>query len=259
MQRTRIGHVCAVGIIHRAKNPQELFFNIKDATYPLVVWRGHICFIGGNWTGKSGFDPNPKATFIREVREELQLIKKEQSTAELAETSAHTKPITYKVKGLDKLPTAEEEAMLDRVKDAIQEKAHPFADYVLKIPGWVFKEADPQSQQTTQTALCSVFSVRLPEDAWEELRHLQETFTNVSCESESAVMTVDEIIARGIKGQSGQDRIRRDFLQQKGIRRWREIPLHQGPTVKQMDTTCDSYRKYVSRYAIERIPVNFKS
>lgn len=259
MRKLKIGHVCAVGIIHRAENPGELLFDIKTGDYPLAVWQGHICFIGGSWTGQAGLDVNPKATFIREVREELQLVKEERSTAELSETTVHTEPITYKVKGIDKLPTPEEKAMLDRVKDAIQEKARPFADYVLKIPDWVFKEADPQSPQTTQTAICSVFSVGLPEDVWEKLRYLQKIFGNVSCESESAVMTVDEIIANGLRGQSGQDLILRNFLRQKDIRRWQDIPIHKGPIVAKMDTMCSSYQEYISRYAIERIPVNFES
>ncbi len=257
MRKRRISHIAAVCIVYREANPEEIFTPVKDATYPLKVWRGHYCFIGGNWTGQAGTDPDPRKTVVREIGEELRLFRPEQSTAELGETAVHRVPITYRVPGLERPATAEEERALEEVKAAIFEAMEPFGDYVLTIPAEVFLAADPASQQTTQVALCSVFEAGLDETAWPKLAELQETFGNISCESETAILTLDKIVREGITGTSGLDRVLRDFFYEAEDDRSGEFPLHPGPTVEWVGSPKESYRDYFGRYEIERIPANF--
>lgn len=110
MQQQTVGHISVNGIIYRAANPAQIFTDIKDDTYPHIVWRGCICLIGGNWTGESAADDSsPMMTFIRKMLEELSFEKPVQSTAELGETSLHTAPTMYRVKGGRRPPTPDEQ------------------------------------------------------------------------------------------------------------------------------------------------------
>jgi hypothetical protein len=255
--KNKIGHICANAIIYRAAKPEEILVDIKTADYPLAVWRGCFCFIGGNWTGNAFADQSPKDTFLREMREELQLIKHTRSTAELGETAIHANPGQYRVKGIDRQPTVGEENMLNELKKEIEKTASHFNDCILTIPRDVFTEADPQSTQTTQVALLSVFEAGLDETAWSKLAELQQRFGNVSCESESQILTMDEIVKKGIFGLSGQDRILQQFFEDKGVTKGRRIPMKPGIIVEPIYFYLGGYRNYLYRYDIERRPTGW--
>lgn len=253
----KIGHLCAAAIIYRTANPEEIFVNIKTVDYPSVVWRGCICLIGGNWTGNAFTDHSPKETFLREMREELQLVKHVQNTTELGETIVYTKSVEYRVKGVERIPTPEEEGMLDELKEEIENATFHFGDYILTIPREVFLKADPQSLQTSQVALLSVFEAGLDEANWEKLVELQQGFGNLSCESESCILAIDEIIRRTIFGQAGQDQILQRFFEQKGIAQGRRIPMKSGVIVEPVGSCLGDYGNYLERFDVERRPIGW--
>lgn len=252
--KRKVGSFCAQSIIYRASNPEDIFVEIKTMDYPLFVWRGCFCFIGGNWTGEASADRSPKETFLREMKEELQLVKHGQSTAELGETAVHTKYIKYRVKGGGFVPTPEETEMLDELKKAIEETTLHFSDYIYIVPREVFLRADPQSPQTTQVNISSVFTVGLNETDWGNLVELQGRFGNLSCESESHILAMDEIIARNILGMSGQDQILQQFFENKGVARGRLIPMHPGVTVELAGNYLENYHRYLEKFDVERRP-----
>jgi len=43
----------SVGIIVRAKNPEEIFAEIKDDGYPIKLFQRLLNVIGGNWIGEA--------------------------------------------------------------------------------------------------------------------------------------------------------------------------------------------------------------
>lgn len=256
MQQQVVGHISVNGIIYRTAYPEEIFTDIKDATYPLVVWRGCICLIGGNWTGNSSkHDQSPLATFTREIMEELILKKSIRNTAELGETCIHTDPINYLVQDIKRRPTPEDEADLQFVKEAMVNGARSFDDYIITIPREVFLRADSETKQTTITALTCVFEIGLDEEIWRILARLQQDFDNLSCESESHILSVDGMIEKNIIAMSGQDQILQEFFEAKGVTRGRTLPRDTAITVQRAVVyPRSSYKEYVKYYTILKKP-----
>lgn len=255
--KQQVGHIAVNGIIYRATNPEEIFTDIKDNTYPLIVWRGCVCLIGGNWTGKGArYDVSPLATFAREIEEELSFAKPIQSTAELGETLvSHTAPITYRVKGLDKEATLEDEADLRIVKRAIVRSARSFDDYIVTVPHEVFLRGDPETKQTTMIALVCVLDVGLDEETWTILARLQREFGNISCESESHILSIDNMIENNILAMSGQDKTLQEFFESKVIMRERVLPTDPVVSVRRASVHPRfSYWEYLKHYSVTRKP-----
>lgn len=251
-----VGHIAASAIIYRVKNPAQIFTDIKDATYPHVVWRGCLCFIGGNWTGKGAmYDVGPMETFAREITEELSLEKSVQSTAELGETSVHTDVINYRVKGLKREATAEDYADLEFVKQAIFRAARSFDDYVVTIPRDVFLRGDPETKQTDMTALLSIVDVGLDEQTWRKLARLQRELGNLSCESETHVLSVGDIVHRDILAMSGYDQILQEFFEVRGCSEGHTLPRDNAVTVKRAPLHPRlTYKEYLKHYSVTRKP-----
>lgn len=258
MQKQQVGHIAVSGIIYRAANPAQIFTAIKDATYPHVVWRGCICLIGGNWTGKGNvrYDMAPIQTFAREVAEELLFAKPMQSTADLGETSvSHTMPTNYRAKEADRQSAPEDEADLLLVKQAIIRRARSFDDYILTIPPEVFLRADPESTQPTITALCCVLEIGLDEETWAILARLQRDFGNLSCESESYILTIADMTERNILAMSGYDQILQEFFEVKEVMRGRALPADHGVSVRRASLHPRfSYGEYLKHYSVARKP-----
>ena len=256
MEKQTVGHIAVSGIIYRAANPEEIFIDMKDATYPHVVWRGCLCLIGGNWIGKEArYDTSPLMTFAREVGEELSLDKRVQSTAELVELSVHTTPINYVVKGIDRKATREDCESLEYVEQAIIHSARSFGDYISTIPREVFLRGDTTSRQTAIVSLFCVFDVGLNEEMWAMLARLGRDFGNLSCESESRILSVDDIIEKNIIAMAGYDYILQDFFECKGVMRQRVLPMDPAVKVRRASVyPRRSYKSYLRHYFVTKKP-----
>ncbi len=252
MDKTAVGHIAVGAIVYRRANPDEIFICTKDLTYPHKVWRGCLCLIGGNWMRtRADIDLSPLATFKREVREELSLIKSLQSTEELEETSKVGVPFSYRVGEQDRRITSQNVTELEIVKTAIMLNAKLFDDYIVVVPRHVFLRGDPQSIQDDMVILLCVFEVPLAEDVWALLVRLQDDFGNLSCESESRILFMEEMVACNVAAVAGHDVALQQFFEAKGISGGCAVPIDEDIVVRRAPMhPLPFYKDYLRYYDI---------
>lgn len=130
-----------------------------------------------------------------------------------------------------------------------------FDDYILMIPREVFLRGDPGTKQQDITALCCVLEVGLDEETWAILERLQREFGNLSCESESCILSTDEIVERNILAMSGQDQILQEFFETKGVYSAHMLPTDPAVSVRRGPVhPCLNYDVYLDHYDVLKAP-----
>ena len=256
MGKRSINNIAGVGIIFREQNPREVFLEMKDEEYSVILFRDTLSLIGGNWSGANAqFDSNPLETYRREEDEELTFIRDARSTAELRElglssatTSVKPTPIApVEVMEFDKLD-------LHEIKQTISRYCCPFIATANTITKEAMDRADPGNTKQTFTSLVCYFATSLREEIWKNLERLQSTFGNLSNESVTLITSVDEMIARGTKGAFGHDQVLKKFWLAMGIPEAKNLPITEGVEVEDVGTALASYSDYLDRYNIANKP-----
>ncbi len=208
--RRCVAHLFSAGIIHRQKAPDQLFLEQKTDSYPNIDFRNHLGLIGGNWLGPDAKeDTHPKKTFLREVNEELNLRQINSDYRELAMMGFKTSGSYQTTKASARI-LAKDSRDLEFIKQEIRTSAKPFADFLIHIPGTVYPN---NPELGNRIVVGSFWSVPLNDAAWFKLIRLQEKFGNLSIESNSKILTLEEIPRMNYKFMPGIDRILNIFYQ----------------------------------------------
>lgn len=211
-----IRSISAVGIIYHEDNPAEVFFEMKDETHPDTTARGKLCPIGGNWLGpEAAADRGPFDTLAREIREELSL-----------------EEVVCSQKDRQGLEVVREVmiAMACRGEDCLQ-------------------------VMPTCTALVSYFGVAIWEGAWQKLARLQAAYGNLSRESSTCIMSLDQIIAEGKQMAFCHDRALQRFWLRQGLAQANELPLLPGFGSQELVDSYATYMDYLEHYEVAQKPI----
>ena len=254
-EKTRIVNIAGVGIIFRESNPSEIFLEVKDDGHPIKLVRRQLCFIGGNWIGKTAKDDrNTLHTFRRELGEELSFDRPVRNSVRLAllgmadiEEFAPTPDPSAKV-------TEEDTDELARLKRVMVRTAIPFGDFLNTIPKAALDAADPQNKREGFTALCSYWQIPLGENNWARLVDLQTRFNNLSNESITVVTSLEEIIRTDTKTAFGHDWVLKEFFLDHGLKDAENLPLVHGTESVYAGMPMDSYNQYLRCYDVARHP-----
>ena len=244
--KEKVSNIAGVMIIFRAKNPAEIFIEVKDDGYPLKRFRRCLCPIGGNWIGeRAKGDRNPLDTARREINEELTLERMIASTLELKLLGIETEGNFYQTPKKNYIPNSEEIKTLAELKQIITENCTPFGDFLYHFR---------ISQKESLMPLVSYWLVALREDEWDRLVNLQKKFGNLSNESITIITSLKEIIETGTRVAFGHDRALQKFFLSFGLSDAHQMPLMGGITSKEMGKTLVSYEEYMAQYDIKRKP-----
>jgi hypothetical protein len=224
----------------------------------MVAMRRNLCFIGGNWIGKSAeTDRNTEDTASREIREELSLDKPLATTEDLFDLGIVDEISTYKVEASSTEIKNSDRETLDLIKAMLQRNLRPFGDFINTIPKSVLDAADPENSRDGFCGLCSYFIVAVDDAYWEKLVDLQRKFGNLSNESITLITSLDQIIKSGTKTAFGHDRVLQRFFDLMGCKNSSELPLVDGITSEAVGNPLATYQDYVNRYTILKKPANY--
>jgi hypothetical protein len=257
VQKIKITNISSVALPFRQANPAEVFLEIKDKTHPLVLVRGGLCLIGGNWIGQVAVnDQNPLGTLRRELVEELTLQGKNVSTSELVDLGLTDRSERYASPRSDARPSQADEVMLMEVISTITEGLVPFGSYINTTTRQAILAADPDSTREGLTTLSCYWPVPMGEEQWRNLVHLQGTYGNLSNESISLIISLDEIIERGISGAFAHEQPLQAFFLAMGLARAREVRIVPGQTSVFVGPPLATYLEYLEQYDIVKLPPN---
>lgn len=252
MSKISVNNICGVSIIYSAEDPSRIFLETKTSDYPVKVFAGTLCLIGGNWVGEAAkADVNPMATLQREIDEELCLVPLTEEQHEELSLLGLGQGTKY---DLQKNTNASETDIksLAEVKKAITLSVVPFVDAISLIPKCVFDSSDTQNKRGDIQALLSNYLVPLEKDVWNELVRLQKTYGNLSNESLSVLLTFDEIRHKKLRVSWGHDRALdlfcRTYVDDKGI------PLVEGIVWQNHGRPMRSYAEYEELYDVAKRP-----
>lgn len=243
LPRETLTHLGAIGIIYRAKNPAEVFLELKGDFYPIKAFRRHLCLIGGN---RRDNDRNPQGTFLREFQEEISFAEAKEDLAELYAIFGITEGVPTIIRNL--VPTKEDYQRLEQLKCRVIEETRAYRDYLAVIPETVLRQADPAYRRGDIRVLLSYCLVSLDEETWQTLTALQSKFGNLSNESLSCLLSIDAIIEQRLKTFPGHDQALRQFWKECGLKQAKDIPLFDGAVVEFRGTPLGSYDEYLEHY-----------
>lgn len=250
----RVSNLSSVGIIYRESNPDQVFIETKTPGYPRKVMVGKGLLPGGNWVGKAATnDGGPLGTYIREIREELSFDNPSIEPEEMDEVFG-TGHLGHAPEIRSVTASAKDIALLDMIKNNIEENAKPFGIYLEYVPRWVFDSADPENKAGDFIGALSVFEVPLPEDIWGYLSSLQNTYLNLSSESQTVMTAVDQLVAKGWKIGWGQDRVLQEHFLRHGFKEAVEMSLMCGISAIKIGTPMKTYAEYFKLFDVEKIP-----
>ena len=254
MSKIPVNHIAAVGVIHRAQDPREIFTEMKDRGHPMPMARGRLCCIGGNWIGPDAKgDRGPRGTFTRAMEQEISFDRPVRSATgrELLGLAKDEHFAPTPISGIQ--VTANDEAHLCMLKQGITELAQPFGDFVTTISTSVLDAADPGNTREGFSFLGSYFAVPLPEDVWSVMLALQEKFGNLSNSSMSLVTSLDQIIATNTRWFA-HDRVMQQFFREMGFVAAEQLPLVPGISSVRVGIPLDTYAEYLDRYDVAKMP-----
>ena len=255
MSRPNITNICGVGIIYRKNNPKELFCEMKDNGYPIKLGRGQLCFIGGNWIGESAkSDKNPFHTYCRELNEELTFSRPIRNSSEYAalgiSDNQQFAPTTINAK-----PTQEDIEELAHLKQKVISGAIPFQDWIHMVEKSALDSADPQNQRQGFTALCSYYSTALNESEWNKLMRLSQKFGNLSSESQTLFISLEEIVKKKVQWLFGHGQALQSFFMSLGFQLAKKMPTVANIKSTKIGKPLGTYQEYLKRYDVEKKPV----
>ena len=206
----------SVGIIYPASDPTLVFGEMKGDAYPHIHWRNMFFLIAGGASDKDAQrDNNGLAVFLREVEEEL--------------------VVTL---------LNEDGLRLSHLRAAIRDAAKPFQDYLFEIPRNVFLKANPGYTKGDGRELATIIEVPLPDEMWALLVELQERYGNLSNESDSCIITLEEAVRGRLRLSWMVAYILRDFWASKGIALAEQTPLHEGVLSRRLGMPREHYSLY---------------
>ena len=252
-----VNGLAAAGIIYRAKNPSQIFIEVKDDGHPIKHARRKMCFIGGNWIGENAKeDKSPYDTYHRELNEEISFERPMRNSLDyvllgvaLEENFAPTSAPTVK-------PTELEKEMLSYLKKKMTIFANPFGDYVNTVTIYALNKADPDNKREGFSSLTSYWQVGLNEEDWTILESLQKKFNNLSNESLTLITSLEEILAHRIKSSFSHDRVLADFFLSKNLIAGKNIPMVSQVFSEFVGTPLVDYKLYLEKYNVARHPLN---
>ena len=252
-----ITNISAVGLIHRESDPSRIYIDFKDDGLPVKAFRRTLCPVGGNWIGEGAkADADPLATFRRELLEELSFEKVERSSEEYVDLGIADLEVFGAVGGFSGAEvTAEDHADLAHLKRTISESAAPFGDYLTEIPKSVLDAADPENKRNGFTVLVSYYRVGLSDEDWTKLERLQRKFGNLSNESISVILSLAEIVEKGIKCAFAHDIALRDFFRSRDCKGADGLPIYDGTHAERVHDPLGSYAEYLERYDVAKTPL----
>jgi len=252
MNKIPVNNICGVAIIYSKDDPSRIFLETKTSDYPVKVFAGSLCLIGGNWIGEAAkADANPMETLRRELDEELCLAPLTEGQHEELSLLGLGQGTKYDLQKNTQASEADIQC-LNEVKKAMSLSIVPFLDAVSLTPKRVFDGADPQNKRGDIQALLSNYLIPLERETWNELVRLQKRYGNLSNESLSVILTFDEIREKGLKVSWGHDRALdrfcRMYSDDKGI------PLVEGVVWENHGAPMSSYDKYEEIYDVAKRP-----
>jgi len=251
MKKIPVNNIAAVSIISSAEDPSQIFLEIKTSDYPVKVFAGSLCLIGGNWVGEAAkADQNPLDTLRREINEELCLVplsEKQAGEMELLGLGEST------CRDLQKDTKADEADILSlsKLKINICQSLKLFAEARIFVPKSVFDSVDSGNKRVDTSVLSSYWVASLGKKDWDELVRLQQKYGNLSNESISVILTFEEIRRKGLKCSWGHDcaldLFCKMFIDKKGV------PLVPGIEWELVDPH-NSYDEYLEEYEVAKHP-----
>jgi hypothetical protein len=192
--REKITNISAVVVIS-SPDGSEHFLSRKDDTYPIVLMRGCICPLGGNWNGKDAAgDVSPLATLHRELREELTLRRPIRDGAELKELGLASGDQVYAATASNGAPIQpEDEDDLASIVEQIASASRFSRALIHVVTEEAIKRADPTSDRKALATLCFVFEARLAGSTWARLKELQGRYGNLSNEAPTEILTTAQL------------------------------------------------------------------
>ena len=253
----KITNISSVVIPFRRIDPSQIFVEIKDKSHPLVLVRGGLCPIGGNWIGANAVgDESPLYTVRREVTEEMTVAKdrKAVSTQELVELGLAETAAEYVTTGSAQTDEAADRARLEYVVGTIAASMCPFGSYLNTVTSEAIQGAEPGSKREGFTTLACYWVAPLDEKSWEVLTQLQAKFGNLSNESVSMVTSLGEILQKNLSGAFAHEQVLRDFFESFGLTEAKKIRIVGGQTSEFAGPILGSYANYLEKYDIEKKP-----
>lgn len=256
MSKQRIAGISSAALMFRAANPAQIFLEMKDDTYPLKMMRRKLFFIGGNWIGEDAKeDQGPLDTVRREIFEEISLKRQTHDPSELVLmgllVGAPEAPNAPKAQ--DSIST-NDAACLKEIKWAMCGNLAPFDTLKLTITQKAMLLADPDCKRKAYTNIICCWVVPLGESTWSNLVRLQQKYGNISSESISMMVSLNQIIERNIYACPGQDQTLQRFFRAMGLPRARKLPLVEHVETEWLGPALASYRDYLEIYDVERRP-----
>ncbi|MFA6354567.1 MAG: hypothetical protein WCX12_02710 [Candidatus Paceibacterota bacterium] len=254
MKRNTINHIASAGIIYPKNDPTKIFLEIKDKTYPIKKFRHSLCLIGGNWIGKAAKkDQSPSSTFNREVEEELSFRKPLVSSTELKLLGIKNSK-DYQIKKLKHKPDSKDIKSLRSIKTIIKKSKKPWGDFIHTINQKEILLSNFIGQNKNLVFVNSYWLIPLKEKDWAILENLQKKFGNLSEESQTVIISIDDILKNKIQIIWGHDHILKKFFLKNKINSANRLSIFKNIQSKNLGKTLKSYKEYKKKFTILRNP-----
>ena len=253
-----VEHIASCAIIYREKNPAELLVEKKDSTYPIASFRNHLSLIGGHWLGKEAIgDNSPLDTLKRELKEEFSLHSGAHSTKEMKILGSVRKARMYLVPKKRKNPPPEHEKNLKSLLHFFMKKNIPLGDYLHSLSKKQFGFPRGNSSVPYFTTIDSYHIIPVPEKHWQNLLFLQKIYGNISNESFTRVVSLQNILTKKMKFIPVHERALYDFFRHMRVKQWKKFP--RGDTIKNklLGPVRNSYGKYLADFEVIAKPSNY--
>jgi hypothetical protein len=255
MAKVIVNNLSAVGIIARAKDPSQIFIDLKDDGLPVKAFRRTLCPIGGNWVGDGAKnDVSPLDTFTRELKEEFSFERPTRDSLELSMLGIADRQFMTPAKGLSADVRPSDWDDLGVVRQSIIDNARPYADFLLTTSKSVIDLADPENKRDGFVTLSSYFDSYLDEVVWELLTGLYERFGNLSNESLSVMTSLDEIVASGTAFAYAHDQGMRHWFLGQGFEKANYLRIMPNAPFEHVGPPLKSYGAYLERYDVAKKP-----
>lgn len=257
MSKQKIMGISSAAVMYRAANPAQVFLEMKEDGYPLKMMRRKLFFIGGNWIGEDAKkDQGPLDTVKREILEEISLGHPARDRNELALmglfTDAPEAP-EYAATIQDSA-SADDALCLKEIKQAMCENLAPFDTFEITITQKAMLLADPDCKKETFTTAICCWVIPLGENTWSHLARLQQKYGNISNESISMMVSLNQIIGQNIYTCPGQDQTLQRFFRAMGLPYAQQLPLVEHVETEWLGPALASYKDYLEIYDVERKP-----
>ena len=253
--KRKVNGLASVGIIYRAKNPSQIFIEIKDDGHPIKHARRKGCFIGGNWIGENAKeDKRPYHTYRRELREEISFDRPMRNSLDYVLLGVASEESFEPTPEPTIQPTQADKESLAHLKKMMTVFALPFGDYINTITKVALNASDPNNTREGFSALVSYWQVGLNEEDWTLLESLQRKFNNLSNESITMITSLEEMIEKRIEMAFSHDRVLANFFVSKRLLHAINLPMVSDVFSEFVGSPMIDYPVYLEKYDVLRHP-----